>query len=225
MLKISPRFIETYPQAHIGVLVLKGTGQPVSLDAFAEERQTLEERLRQRYTGYDREQLKAHPALAAYDAYYSQFRKTYHVLLQLETVIFKGEPISAPSPLVEAMFMAELEHLLLTAGHDLAYVEGQITTDVASGEEQYKRLGGQQQSVKAGDMLIRDERGILSTVIYGPDQRTRIRSGTERGLFTVYAPRGIDPEKVREHLRDIERYVALQAKDLTREVLQVYPTG
>lgn len=225
MINIDRRFIETYPKAHLGLLVLKDAGITEDLGVFKEERKALEQQLRERFAGYDRGRLKQLPALAAYDNYYSQFRKTYHVLLQLETVIFKGKTISAPSPLVEAMFMAELDHLLLTAGHDLDFVEGELSAGVASGEEEYERLGGRRQATKAGDMLIRDERGILSTVIYGPDQRTRIRAGTERVLFTTYAPRGINPEQVREHLQDIERYVSLQARDLKREVLRVYPTG
>jgi DNA/RNA-binding domain of Phe-tRNA-synthetase-like protein len=225
MLNLSERWQKTYPQAHVGLLALKSAVVSEDLSAFNQAKKDLESDLRRRYAGYDREQLKAHPLLAAYDAYYSEFRKTYHVLLQLETVIFKDQPISAPSPLVEAMFMAELENLLLTAGHDRDFVKGPLLADVAAGDEVYQRLGGHLQQTKPRDMMIKDGKGILSTVIYGPDHRTRIRPGTENLIFTVYAPRGIDRECVQKHLTDIGRYVSLIAPHVARERLQVYPVG
>ena len=63
----------------------------------------------------------AGPALSlqVYDTYYKRFKKTYHVQLQLESIVFKGKSIPSVAALVEAMFMAEIKNMLLTAGHDL----------------------------------------------------------------------------------------------------------
>ena len=44
--------------------------------------------------------------------------------------------------------------------------------------------------MKPGDMMICDARGIISSIVYGPDQRTRITPKTTRVLFTVYARPG-----------------------------------
>lgn len=223
MLTVSDRWHERYPGAHVGVLVLEGLANRGASDALAEEREALANDLRSRYAGFDRARLKAEPTMVAYDEYYRQFNKTYHVQLQLETVIFKEKPIAGPSPLVEAMFMAELKNLLLTAGHDLELVEGGLVADVASGRESYTRLGGREQQAKEDDMMISDDRGVLSTVLYGPDDRTRLREGTSAAVFTVYAPAGISPARVSEHLLDTERYVSLLAPDLQRQHIAVYP--
>jgi hypothetical protein len=56
-------------------------------------------------------------------------------------------------------------------------------------------------------MFIHDEVGVLSSIIYGPDQRTRIIPATTRVLFTVYAPAGIPEEKVRDHLGELKEFV------------------
>lgn len=117
--------------------------------------------------------------------------------------------------------MAELKHLLLTAGHDLDLVRVPIRLDIARGTERYLRLNGEEQELKAGDMFIADAEGILSTVIYGPDQRTRIRPDTRRVLFTVYAPPGIGEEAVIQHLEDMEANVRLIAPGAETELLQV----
>jgi DNA/RNA-binding domain of Phe-tRNA-synthetase-like protein len=124
--------------------------------------------------------------------------------------------------LVEAMFMEELRNMLLTAGHDLDVVNAPITLDVATGDEKYIRLNGQEQVLKAGDMFISDSEAILSSVIYGPDKRTRILPSTTRVLFTTYAPPGITERAVAQHLEGIEANVRLVSPHAETELLQVF---
>ena len=123
------------------------------------------------------------------------------------------------------MFMAELKNLLLTAGHDLALVEPPVGIDVAAGSERFVRIDGEEQQLKAGDMYIADAEGVLSSVIYGPDQRTRIQSGTERVLFTVYAPPGIGADVVHQHLEDIRENILVFAPEADTLSLEVLGTG
>jgi DNA/RNA-binding domain of Phe-tRNA-synthetase-like protein len=138
-------------------------------------------------------------------------KKTYHVGLQLESVVFKGRSLPDVAALVEAMFMAELDDLLLTAGHDLDTLALPLTLDVAQGTETYTLLRGDPQTLKAGDMFIRDGEGVVSSIIYGPDRRTQITPETRSVVFTVYAPPGIAPETVQAHLRSLEANVRLIA--------------
>ncbi len=126
--------------------------------------------------------------------------------------------------LVEAMFMAELKNLLLTAGHDRANLEMPVGIHVADGSEQFVRINGQEQMLKKEDMFIADAQSIISCIIYGPDQRTRINSETRQVLFTTYAPPGIDPIAVDNHLQDIEKYVRLITPTATTEMLTVFGT-
>ena len=107
------------------------------------------------------------------------------------------------------MFMAELKNYLLTAGHDLDAVEGTVTLDIASGEEMYTKLNHEAQVTKTGDMMVSDSSGVLSSIIYGPDFRTRITKKTQRALFVVYGPAGVSEQHVRGHLQDIFRYIQL----------------
>ncbi len=209
-----------WPGAAAGVLAMRGAANPerhAELDRLTDE---LERDLRGRFA--DRNALRATPALQAYEAYFKQFKKTYHVLLQLESVAVKGKPIPRPGALVQAMFMAELKNQLLTAGHDLAAVQRPIGIDVAKGSERYILYNGQEQTLKAGDMFIADAQGVISDVIYGPDRRTRIGPGTQDALYTVYAPPGIGEEAVRRHLQDIRASVTLVAPAATVEALEIY---
>jgi DNA/RNA-binding domain of Phe-tRNA-synthetase-like protein len=224
MFIVSDAWKTAYPGAAVGVLAVRNVINPERHPALEKRKEELENQLRARFAGYDRAALKALPTIQAYDAYYKRFKKTYHVQLQLESVILKDKSIPQVAALVEAMFMAELQNLLLTAGHDLEAVQMPVKLDVAEGTERYIQLNGQEQELKPGDMMIADAQGIISSVIYGPDRRTRITSETRQVLFTVYAPPGIGEQAVYDHLRDIQANILLVAPEADVVLLEVYGT-
>ena len=220
MFSVSEAWKTRCPGAAAGVLAMGNVANPKSHAAMDQAKEELEGQIRASFAS--KEELRAQDRLQTYRAYYKRFKKTYHVQLQLESIAFKGKSIPRVAALVEVMFTAELKNLLLTAGHDLDIVEPPVKLDVAQGSERYTRINGQEQQLKAGDMFISDTQGVLSAVIYGPDQRTRILPGTRRVLFTVYAPPGIEAEAVQQHLQDMEAYVRLIAPQAETELLQVY---
>jgi DNA/RNA-binding domain of Phe-tRNA-synthetase-like protein len=222
MFQISDAWKTMYPEAHAGVLAMRLVENPPHHAALEERKALLEAQLRERYAGQDRAQLARLPALQAYQAYYRRFDKTYHVQLQLESIAFKGKSIPSVAALVEAMFMAEVDTLLLTAGHDLDAVQLPAVLDVARGSERYTLLRGQEQELKPGDMYISDQSGILSSILYGPDQRTQIQPATQNALFTVYAPAGIDEETIISHLQAIRDNVLLVAPGARVDLLEVF---
>jgi DNA/RNA-binding domain of Phe-tRNA-synthetase-like protein len=205
---LSPNWQTSGTQAVMGVLAVRGLSNPMPGGEFDKLRAELELELRRRYAGFDRAALKALPAIKAYDEFYKRFKKTYHLLLQLESIL-EGRPIPSGDALVSAMFMAELEDLLLTAGHDLERIRGLVQFDVAQGAERYERMNGESQQLKAGDLYSADEAGVLSSVIYGPDRRTRITPTTTSALFTTYGVPGIDREQVQIHLKRLHDFIVI----------------
>ena len=222
MLTISENWRTTYPGAAAGILAMRGVSNPEHHAGLEARKVALEERLQTQFAGQTKAELKALPTIQAYTAYYKRFKKTYHLLLQLESVALKGRPIPRVAALVEAMFVAELEDLLLTAGHDLAKIEPPLTLDVADGSEGFVNIAGKENVLKPGDMVIADAQGVLSSIIYGSDRRTMITPDTQQVVFTTYAPTGIGAEAVREHLRHIQANVLLFAPDAETVVLDVY---
>ncbi len=224
MIEISSSWKSEYPGSSIGVLAMHGVANPQQHPQLDERKKNLEDTLRAQFSSYDRTSLRAIPVLASYRDYYKRFNKTYHVQHQLESLVFKNQPIPKVAALVEAMFMAELKNLLLTAGHDLSAIEPPLRIDVAKGTESYIRMNGEEQTLKAGDMMIADTNGILSCIIYGPDRRTRIRPQTDRVVFTVYAPPGIEVRAVNRHLEDIRENVTVIAPGASVELLETFGT-
>jgi DNA/RNA-binding domain of Phe-tRNA-synthetase-like protein len=222
MFEVTPAWRATYPEAHAGVLVMRVVSNPAHDSALEDRKAALEEGLRSQFSGQDRGTIASHPILQAYGEYYRQFKKTYHIQLQLESIVLKGKSIPSVAALVEAMFMAEMKDLLLTAGHDLDVLHLPLTLDVATGTERYTLLRGEEQVLKAGDMMISDQNGVISSIVYGPDQRTQINPDTHNVIFTVYAPPGIDEQNVAQHLQGIKDNVMLFAPQAQVELLKVY---
>lgn len=222
MFQLSEAWKKAYPNAHAGVLVMREAANPAHHTVLEQHKADLEEQLRARFAGQDRAALLRNPALHAYDAYYKQFKKTYHVQLQLESILLKGKSIPTVAALVEAMFMAEMDGLLLTAGHDLDAVRLPLTIDTGDGVESYTLLRGEPQVTKAGDMLIRDMEGIISSIVYGPDQRTQIAPGTRDAVFTIYAPAGIARHEVKRQLEQIRDNILTIAPLAMVEMMDVF---
>jgi DNA/RNA-binding domain of Phe-tRNA-synthetase-like protein len=211
-----------YPGASAGILAIHGVSNPAVHPELERRKQVIESDLRAQFAGKTRADIEALPVIHAYNEYYKAFKKTYHVQLQLESIAFKGKAIPSVAALVEAMFMAEVKNRLLTAGHDLDSLQLPVTIHVAQGSETYTTLRGQEQTLKANDMYMADRSGIISSIIYGPDQRTQITPDTTRALFTVYAPPGIEARFVRSHLEDLLDFAVCIAPTASVAALEVF---
>ena len=188
-------------------------------------KQGVEATLREKYSKFSRADLLKLEVLKAYRNYYRQFNKTYHVQLQLESVVHKGKPLPNVSPLVDANFAAELNTLILTAGHDADLLRNFVRIDVTQVGDQFTQMNGVLKSLKPGDMMMSDADGIVCTIIYGQDQRTPISPKTRRALYVAYAPPGVPFAAVSEQLDSIRDNVLLFSPEAETELFQVYTAG
>ncbi len=220
-IQVTEEWRRAFPGGHMGLLEVSdvdNTGRSAALDA---QKRAVEERLRQRYAGYTRADFLALPDMAAYWSYYKRFSKTYHVLLQLESVVLKGKSLPDVSPLVDANFAAELDTLALTAGHDVARLMPPVVIDVTRDGETFTQMGGAEKTLRAGDMVMRDAGGVTCTILYGQDDRSPITRATTHALYVVYAPAGVSAAAVQAQLDGIERHIALFAPTYRREQSRV----
>ncbi len=197
----------SHPGATIGLLELSDLDNTGSSPQLNERKRGIEARLRERYQGFTRQAFLALPVLSAYDRYYTRFNKTYHVQLQLESIVLKGKNLPDGLPAVDANFMAEVETLVLTAGHDVAKLRGSISMDVSRPGDHMVQMNGMTKTIRAGDMIMRDAGGICCSIIYGQDDRSPISRETTGVLYVAYAPMGIPAETVDDQLQRIEEHV------------------
>lgn len=199
------------------MLELSGIESACLSSSLDERKREAEARLRERYQGFTRQDFLALPVMSAYERYYKRFDKTYHVQLQVESIVLKGKNLPNVFPLVDANFIAEVETFILTAGHDVTKLRGAISMDVSRAGDQMTRMNGAPKAIRAGDMIMKDAGGICCSIIYGQDNRSPISPETSHVLYVAYAPAGVTAELVDAQLQRIEENVRLFSPAATVE--------
>lgn len=221
-LNVTDAWKARYPGSCVGILAMRGVNNPDAHPAIEDLKRSKENELRAKFEGQDRATLKQLDRIQAYESYYGIFGQQYHVLLQLESIALKQKPFASKGALVQVMFVAEVGNLILTAGHDLDSMKLPLVLDIAEGTEEYLSYNGKPHTAKKDDMIISDSEAVTSSIVLGPDQRTRIHSGTENVLFACYAPVGIGAEAMRLHLEEMQSGALLISPEATTELLEVY---
>ncbi len=221
-LEITDRWHQTFPEGHVGLMLLDHVDNTVLAPVLNERKRALEAQLRAQYADWTRNQLLELEVLNAYRVYYKAFGQTYHVQGQLESVALKGKALPDVSPLVDASFLAELETLVLTASHDADRLVAPLTLDATQGRETLIQRNGAVRTLKARDMVMSDAQGVICTILYGQDQRTPVSEDTRRVLYVTYAPAGVPVAVVQRQLDLIEALVRSFAPDAVVGQRQVY---
>jgi DNA/RNA-binding domain of Phe-tRNA-synthetase-like protein len=222
MIQVSEFWRSSHPGGAVGLLRMDIDRSLTLAAEIDQKRVALENQLREQYQGVARAKVRQQPVMNDYTQYYKQFKKSYHVLLQLDSICNKNRSIPHADALIQAMFMAEMKSFILTAGHDMDQTAGSIKLDASHGDEIYKILRGDQVTCKAGDMLMADSQAVICSVIYGQDQRTRITTDTANVLYVMYVPPGIDPAKIENHIIDLEENILLafpQSQSKLRQII------
>ena len=200
---VRPEVNILYPSAHFGSLIIHNQYNQKKHPDLEEAKRQLEEKIRETYLPPAEDEV-----IQCYADYYGNWGKTYHIEFQINS-IKKGRGFPNISTHVDSMFMAELENRVLTSGHDSDTVQGRLIYDLADDGEEYVKLNGKKQILLKNDIVLRDEEGILASILFGPAARTSITMETVNPLFFAWCPIGITPEDVEAHLSTIQSYVEI----------------
>lgn len=222
MIKISNDLKLTYPNAKFGILIIKDVVNLPNHTEFIKTKTLITENLLKEYENYDRKEFVKSEPVCFYKDYYKKFKKTYPVLLQLESIVVKANPLPNASTLVESMFIAELKNMLLTAAHDFDKIQFPLQLQLSQGNESFIGISGREQFTTANDMMLSDDNGIISSILNGPDHRTQVASSTKNVVFYVYAPNGVEDDTITNHLKDIISYVSIFSPDAKVDLLDIF---
>lgn len=206
MLHITPVVAEQHPGTLFGLMAVDGLDTTPDKNAWAALKQAEIAALRTAWPMYNRKEALLTDPLRCYAGYYKAFKKTYPVLLQLESLLLKGRGVDAGCLAVETMFLAEVKHCLLVAGHDRARLSGPFTLDAAGGGESFTAMGEQQRALKPGDVFMAGGGAILSSILEGQDFYSRLTGKSAAALYCVYCVGGVTPERLQLFFQDLRRY-------------------
>lgn len=220
MITINDEINYAYPGTKIGILIMKNI---FYLDCLNQRDMSISlNKIHRRYGHSDRKELKNLNPIHAYTSYYKKFGYTYPVLAQLESVLKGKKALHAQPGLLQAMFLSELESMLLTAGHDLTKLKLPLQLKLASGNETYKSISVKEVTAVRGDLMICDNKNIISSILRGPDFESCILESTADVLFTIYGPPGIETDYIESSLQRLEEMIKAFSHSSSTEIIQVF---
>ncbi len=189
-----------YPTATFGSLTINNQQNMKKHPDIEQAKRLIEKKIRETYPVPEED-----PIIQSYAGYFDKWEKTYPIEFQINS-IKKGRTFPQVSTHVDCMFMAELENRILTSGHDRDTIQGRPVYDLADEGEEYVKLNGKKQVLLKNDVILKDDYGVLASVLFGPAARTSINRETVNPLYFAWCPVGIDHEKVDEHLSTITKF-------------------
>ena len=203
---------EMYPDSIFGNLIIRDVPNRKRNEILEERKRTLEREIKEKYTEVDKDTV-----IHYYNTYFKLWKKTYPIEYQIKTVKSGGK-FPQVSVIVDCMFIAELKNRILTSGHDLDEIKGDLTFDISQGGEQYLKIDGRKQELKKNDIVLKDNEGILASILYGPARRTSISLKTKNPLFFAWCPYAMDEEIIMRHLNEIFQNLKSVFESISSEI-------
>ena len=176
-------------------------------------RQLVEEEisaLKEKYRDYDR---KAVFGENPYFRFFKKFKKTYPVMMQFESVLFKDRPFPAFNPVAEIAFLMELVTHVLSGAHDADRIAGEVLLYSATAKEEFPGLRGQPFHTYPGDFCARDAEGIIFSLIAGADERTCARTDSTYVIYPLFGTPDLPVSVLEEAMEVLVRYIQVLAPE------------
>lgn len=206
-----------YPSSIFGSLIIRDFQNRKRDGTLEEQKRDLERKIREDYVEVDKDCM-----ISYYNTYFKMWNKTYPIEFQINT-IKSGGKFPQVSVLVDSMFIAELKSRILTSGHDLDEIQGDLNFDVSEGGERYLKINSQEQKLKKNDVVLKDREGILASILYGPARRTSITLKTINVLYFAWCPYAMDKDIIRGHLNEIFLSLKNVIESVSSEVQLIHP--
>jgi len=151
--------------------------------------------------------------VAAFDTYFEGNGLRSPLGGQIEMVRSKGLP--SGNVLVQALLLSEVTTGLLMGAQDAGAVKGALVCDRARPGETFRGMRREVQC-KPDEIILRDDEGIIASLLQGPDHRTRLTPETKDVVFFVFSVPGIVASDIEEGTEAIRSLLA-QPKNLTTD--------
>ncbi|MBQ3369717.1 MAG: hypothetical protein IJG48_01715 [Mogibacterium sp.] len=195
--------------SHVGILEVKYPDLAEwDTAAFEQMRDRELEVIRKEGEQYDRETwFRQDP----YFRYFRKFKKTYPIMMQVESFLLKGRPFPEERYVNAVAFLTELKTRVLAGTHDADRVEGDIVFYTETEKVPFPSIHGSEGHSYPGDVTGRDDGGVIISMIAGADSRTCLQDDSSHVLYLIFGSPGMTIEAIDEYLDQLEEYVKVLA--------------
>jgi len=129
-----------------------------------------------------------------YDKFFQEWGYPCPLPGHLKRTVEMGFPIV--SLYIDAHIVAEMCQGILMAIQDLERFQGDWTLDLAREGETFQGVSGKIVICRDGEIVLRDEEGIVCSLFQGPDSRTKVDSESKNMVVYVFTAPGVEEDSV-----------------------------
>ena len=160
-------------------------------------------------TSYDRKLIFGDNS---YYRFFKKFKKTYPVLLQYESIIFKNREFPKNNPIIEIPFLLELTTLVLSGTHDVTKIEGPVNLCLSHNKTSFEGMRGEAHTYP-GDLFAMDNRGIIFSEIAGSDARTCASKDSTHVIYPIFGVPDINKDIIANAISKLISYINVLCPD------------
>jgi DNA/RNA-binding domain of Phe-tRNA-synthetase-like protein len=134
-----------------------------------------------------------------YDEFFQEWGYSCPLPGHLKRTVEMGFPIV--NLYIDAHIIAEMCQGILMAIQDLDRFRGSWTLDLAKEGETFQGVSGKAVICKDGEIVLRDEEGIVCSLFQAPDFKTKVDSGSRNIAVYVFTAPGIEEISVSDGLQ------------------------
>jgi DNA/RNA-binding domain of Phe-tRNA-synthetase-like protein len=189
----SAKYKSRYPEVAFGLTLISSCQNLFNPPGFDQYKRKLLRKMRRRET-----LVQITDRIGIYARFFESFGFECPLPKHLKRTVNSGFP--RYNLMVDTHFMAEMCAGILVAVADDDYFDGKLTLDLAEEGEICVGMGQRDLKTREGEIVFRDEEGIVCVLCQGADEKTRVRDNTRNVLFYAYAVPEIKARYIKEGL-------------------------
>ena len=182
-----------YPDVAFGLTMISGCQNPINPPGFDQYKRKYLRKMRRRET-----LAQITGRIEIYARFFESFGFECPLPKHLKRTVNSGFP--RYNLMVDTHFMAEMCAGILVAVADYDCFVGKLTLGLAEEGEICVGMGQRNLETRGGEIVFRDQEGIVCVLCQGADEKTRVSDNTRNVLFYAYAVPNIEERHLKEGL-------------------------
>jgi hypothetical protein len=176
--RTTPRLAEEFPGMQFGVVVAGQVDRHALGRAAGEFAARVAGELEPLSPGVQRN-------LEAFESFFARYGQRCPLRSQISKAGRRGFPSSLPAPIL-ALLALEASTGVLMGVQDMDKMHDYLELDVLPAPQGFLGMTGETVNCLAGEVVVRDSRDIVASLLRGPDRRTAVSTSSANLLFYVF---------------------------------------
>lgn len=214
---ITSKLLEKYPTARFIAVLAKNLENKKDVPKIEKLKRELEKEFRKNIeSASDVKGIKEEE-----DLFFKKFGKDNPLKFQLKSIL-EGKDFPNESALKDILFMVELKHSVVMSGQDIKNLGEELVFDINDKADKFTMISGKEVTLKPEDIVLRKNKEILISHLYGPGKDAKVTIDTDSCLFLLWHVAPVTDKEIDDAVHDLKEHLKIiSTKSSTIEVFEV----